>query len=114
MSGLLTLMVSPTLTLNNPRLTTMRMVDIYKEALAKGLTFKEASYEYNIRYSSLWKAGKRANLPPLVRTITNRRVLMYGDMTEKQLLTVHASLTKEISIVEEAIQKLVPSFIGSR
>jgi len=92
----------------------MRMVDIYREALAKGLTFKEASFEYNIKYSSLWKCGRRAGLPPLVRTITNRRILMYGDMTEKQLLTVHASLTKEISIVEEVISKLVPSPVGSR
>ena len=92
----------------------MRMVDIYREALAKGFTYKEAAYEYNVKYTSLWMSGRRANLPPLVRTITNRRILMYRDMTEKELLTVHASLTKEIATVEEAIQKLVPSTTGSR
>jgi hypothetical protein len=92
----------------------MRMVDIYREALSKGLTYKEASDEYNVKYTSLWMSGRRAHLPPLVRTITNRRILMYGDMTEKQLLTVHASLTKELSIVEEVIQKLVPSSTGGR
>jgi hypothetical protein len=90
------------------------MVDVYKEALSKGLTFKEAVYEYNVKYTSLWMAGKRHNLPPLVRTKTNRRILMYADMTEKQLLTVHASLTQELSIVEKAIQAIVPSSAGSR
>ncbi len=87
----------------------MQLVDIYKEALSRGLSGKEAAYEYNVKYHSLWMAGRRNNLPPLVRTKTNRRKLMYENMTNEQLLIVHASLTQELCIVEQAIQKQVPS-----
>lgn len=83
-------------------IVTMKLIDVYKLALSKGLSGKEAAYEYNVKYHSLWMAGHRHKMPPLVRD--NRRTTMYRNMTNEQLLVVHASLTEEILTVQK-IQK---------
>jgi hypothetical protein len=85
----------------------MTGLDAYKMALARGLSGKEASYEYGIKYHTLWTAGFRHKLPPLVKD--NRRNTMYLNMSDEQLLAYHASLTSEILHVEAIIGSKPPS-----
>jgi hypothetical protein len=79
----------------------MSGLDAYKLALARGLSGKEAAYEYGIKYHTLWTAGFRHKLPPLVKD--NRRNTMYLNMSDEQLLNYHASLVSEIQHIEKII-----------
>jgi hypothetical protein len=75
----------------------MKLIDVYKLALSKGLSGKEASYEYGVKYHSLWMAGHRHKMPPLVRD--NRRTTMYRNMTNEQLLKCHDSVKEELETI---------------
>lgn len=75
----------------------MNTVDIYKLALSKGLTGKEAAYEYGVRYHTLMMCGYRHKLPPLVPSKHRRN--MYRNMSIEQLDNIYATLQKEIQIV---------------
>jgi hypothetical protein len=79
----------------------MKGLDAYKLALARGLSGKEAAYEYGIKYHTLWTAGFRHKLPPLVKD--NRRNTMYLNMSDEQLLKYHASLVSELQHIEKLI-----------
>ena len=79
----------------------MTGLDAYKLALARGLSGKEAAYEYGIKYHTLWTAGFRHKLPPLVKD--NRRNTMYLNMSDEQLLKYHASLVSELQHIEKII-----------
>lgn len=79
----------------------MSGLDAYKLALARGLSGKEAAYEYGIKYHTLWTAGFRHKLPPLVKD--NRRNTMYLNMSDEQLLNYHASLVSETLHIEKVI-----------
>ena len=77
----------------------MKTIEIYREALSKGMSGKEAAYEYGVKYHTLWTAGRRAGLPPLVRD--NRRTYMYRSMGAEQLRNTYETLHQELQIVKK-------------
>ena len=79
------------------------MVDIYKLALAEGLSGKEAAWKYNVKYHSLWTAGNRHCLPPLPSTWSQKREAVYAQMSQERLVNYRESLQKELEVVK-AIQ----------
>ena len=77
----------------------MKTIDIYKEALARGLTGKEAAYEYGVKYHTLMMSGYRHKLPALASLTNKHRKNMYSNMTIQELDAVYASLQKEIQVI---------------
>lgn len=77
----------------------MKAIDVYREALSRGLTGKEAAYEYGIKYHTLMMAGYRHKLPALVSLTNKHRKNMYRNMTIGELDAVYASLQKEIQVI---------------
>lgn len=63
----------------------MRLQDIYRIALARGLTAKEAGAEFGVNPSSISKMKTRHGFPPLRYTLEKCAEDIVGKMTDKEL-----------------------------
>ena len=84
--------------------TNLSMLDVYKLALSEGISGKQAAWKYNVRYHSLWTAGKRHCLPPLPNSWSKKHEAVYVKMSHEMLMHYRESLEKELQTVK-AIQE---------
>lgn len=83
--------------------TKLRLKQIYFNALAEGLTAKEAAFKYNCNSTSLCKKGAYHKLPPLKShwKWTDQREL--NKLSTSSLLEVKEQLKQYLTKVENAI-----------
>lgn len=65
----------------------MNLKSIFRIALVRGLTAKEAGAEFGVRWDSLHKVGKRHKLPPLITEYEKDELRSLNSMTTQELRT---------------------------
>jgi hypothetical protein len=89
----------------------MTLKEIYRIALARGMTAKQAGSEFNVKWDSIHKAGSKHKLPKLVSEIefSNRKqIAAMNDNELKQYflsLKNNQSTSKEFNYAQDEIQK---------
>jgi len=63
----------------------MRIQDVYRLALARGLTAKEAGAEYKVNHQSLAKCKGRYSLPSLISECEKANREVMARMSDKEL-----------------------------
>lgn len=65
----------------------MRIQDVYRLALARGLTAKQAGAEYRVNHQSLAKCKGRYNLPSLISEYEKADRESFARMSDKDLIS---------------------------
>jgi hypothetical protein len=65
----------------------MRIQDVYRLALARGLTAKQAGAEYRVNHQSLAKCKGRYNLPSLISEYEKSDRESFARMSDKDLIS---------------------------
>lgn len=83
----------------------LTLKEIYIKALAKGLTAKEAAYEYNCNYVSLLNRGPENGLPPLASHWKRRDQRNLEKMTNEELLRLRECFNAWALLTDEIIKQ---------
>ncbi len=73
----------------------MTLKEIYRLALARGLTAKQAGSEFNVRWESLHKVGSKHKLPKLMSEFENSDRQQIAKMSDDELLSYMKSLSEK-------------------
>ena len=83
----------------------LTLKEIYIKALAKGLTAKEAAFEYGCNYISLLNRGPENGLPPLASHWKRKDQRNLEKMTNEELQKLRESFNAWASLTDEIIKQ---------
>jgi hypothetical protein len=63
----------------------MKLIEIYRIALARGLTAKEAGAEFNVKHDSIHKVGSKHKLPKLTSEYDKEKIKQMQKMSTAEL-----------------------------
>lgn len=83
----------------------LTLKEIYIKALARGMTAKEAAFEYGCNYISLLNRGPENGLPPLVSHWKRKDQRNLEKMTDEELRRLRECFNSWTNLTDEIIKQ---------